>query len=83
MTRSRAGLQPAHELVHELLAAGQRPVCACRVCVIGQIPLHCPAYDQLRQRNGIWSQTGLRHASKLDNVMEYGLNRSAIRLELS
>jgi len=45
----------------------------------GQIQLRCPAREQVCDQLVSWSQT----ASKQDNVMEYGLNRSATRFELS
>jgi len=50
-----------------------------------QIPLRCPACDQLAswsqagQRNGNWSRT----ASELDSIVEFGLNRSATRFHPS
>jgi len=60
---------------------------ASRRPVRDQIPLRCPACDQLvadllaswlqaGQRNGIWSRNGLRPASELDSVMEFGLRHA-------
>ena len=48
-----------------------------------QIPLRYPACDQLASRSTTSSRAGRRAASEHDSVMEYGLNRSATRFELS
>ena len=56
--------------------AGRRPV-------RDQIPLRCSACDQLASRSAISSRAGRRPAHEQDSIMEYGLNRSATRFELS
>jgi len=48
-----------------------------------QIPLHYPACDRLASRSATSSRAGRRPASEQDSVMEYDLNRSATRFELS
>jgi len=55
------------------------------LCNIGQIPLRYPARDQLASSSATISPAGpsARPARELDSVMEYGLNWSATRFELS
>ena len=56
--------------------AGRRPV-------RDQIPLHCPAFDQIASRSATSARAGRIPASVQNSVMEYGLNRSVTRFELS
>jgi len=107
---SEAAWQKPNSITLSSSLAGRRPV-------RNQIPLHCPACDQLASRSVTSSRAGSRAAREMvedlrvhvvcvsqakfhyvvqlptssaremvaekDNVMEYGLNRSATRFELS
>ena len=67
---SATGRKPGRELVADLLAT-----CSRAARWIGQIPLRCPARQQLASMSQTSSGTRSRLVRQLDSVMEFGLTR--------
>ena len=71
------GLRHAHDVHTQVFAQLASSSLAARELVADLLA----SWSQAGQSNGIWSRTGLRPASELDSVMEFGFSRAVSELD--
>jgi len=75
------GLRHAHDVHTQVFAQLASSSLAAREPARELVADLLASWSQAGQSNGIWSRTGLRPASELDSVMEFGFSRAVSELD--